>query len=341
MIDVEFTRAFREANYHQLQDYMRTLLREGDAARRKLAEELTWESQQQLRSRLLDQIGYPPPVAEEPDYRQQEETLLLEEDGLSFYRLLIHVAQGLDCYGILIRPSTPGPHRLCMLLHGAVGCPEMITGLHMTANYYDAGKKLAKRGFLVFAPLTLFRPYVDGELSNIPGDAREVLDRGLRAADTTLIAVELYKIRRSTDVLLARSDVIPGSAAIAGLSFGGFYTLLTAAADTRFDTIYSSCFFTDQMALYERGIDRGLGEFVWPGSNWGCSSLELALLCLPRRLILENGIGDASFPIDNARRAAQRVREVAQRLGCEENLHFVEFNGQHEFGLSEALDYFV
>lgn len=335
MIEPEYTKAFREANYRQLQQFIQDCLNEAEALRHgRTFPELA--SLEQLRGNLLKDIGYPPPVQKEEN-RLPSETLLLEEDGLRFYRLTIHVGKGLECYGILVKPEQDEPHPLCMLLHGASGCPEMITGLHLTANYYDAGKVLAKQGWMVYAPMTVFHPYLDGEQSCIPNDARLRMDRLLRSLDTSLVAVEMWKILRSLDVLLQRPDVLPGRAGIAGLSFGGFYTLLCAAADKRFDPVYASCIFADQFPLFQERADLSLSEFIWPGSALRCSFAELAALSCPRRLILESGVGDALFPIENVRAEASRVRQIYETLGSGGKFHYVEHDGQHEFGLDEAL----
>ena len=335
MIEPEYTKPFREANYRQLQQYVRNCLNEAEVLRhgRTFPEPASLE---RLRGEFLKDIGYPPPFRP-TDRAVQTETLLAEEDGLKFYRLTLPVAEGLDCYGILVKPDTPGPHPLCVLLHGASGCPEMITGLHLTANYYDAGKVLAKQGWMVYAPMTLFRPYLDGEQSGIPGDARLRMDRLLRSLDTSLVAVEMWKILRSLDVLLQRPDVLPGRAGIAGLSFGGFYTLLCAAADKRFDPVYASCIFADQFPLFQERADLSLSEFIWPGSALRCSFAELAALSCPRRLILESGVSDALFPIDNVRAEVERVRQIYETLESSGKFHYVEHDGQHEFGLGEAL----
>lgn len=335
MIEHDYTKAFREANYRQLQQFIQNCLRAAEDLRRGRSFSEP-ESLEQMRDSFLKDIGYPPPVQEEENHLPSE-TLLLEEDGLRFYRLTIHVGRGLDCYGILVKPETDGPHPLCMLLHGASGCPEMITGLHLTANYYDAGKVLAKQGWMVYAPMTLFRPYLDGEQSGIPGDARLRMDRLLHSLDTSLVAVEMWKIIRSLDVLLQRHDVIPGRAGVAGLSFGGFYTLLCAAADKRFDPVYASCIFADQFPLFQERADLSLSEFIWPGSALRCSFAELAALSCPRRLILESGVGDALFPIDNVRAEVERVRQIYETLESSGKFHYVEHDGQHEFGLDEAL----
>ncbi len=341
MLEPEYTKAFREANYRQLQQYICDQLAQASTKReqRILGCEDAAQTLSRLRGELLADIGYPPPFArEQPGIIGQ--TLLAEQEGLQFYRLSLHITKGLDCYGILIKPACAQPLPLCVLLHGAGGCPEMITGLHMTANYYDAGKVLAKQGWIVYAPLLTFRSFLDGEQSAIPEDARVRMDRLLQSMDTTLAAVEMLKIRTATDLLLRRPDVRDGSVGLAGLSFGGFYTLLCAAADKRFDPIYASCFFADQITLLSGATDMNLAEFVWRGSANRCSCAELAMLCAPRRLILESGVGDALFPIDNVRAEARKVKTLFEKMGCADQFHFVQCSGQHEFGLDEALRYF-
>lgn len=345
MIPPEWTKPYRDANYAQLHQFTDDLLNR--AAQERQAEQAWWLQDPQklqgklgqLRQAMMRDLGYPPPMEPEPNSLPAE-TLIAEEDGLRFYRLVFHIAHGLDSYGILVKPATPGPHRLCVLLHGASGCPEMITGLHVTANYYDAGKRLARDGWMVYAPLMVFPAYVDGENTTVPQDGRLQLDRLLHAADTSLVALEMAKIIRSTDLLLKRPDVMPGRAAIAGLSFGGFYTLLCAAADQRFDPVYASCFFADQISVFREQPNTHLGEFVWAGSALRGSCTELAIACCPRTLILETGVGDPLFYIEKVRREVPRVQQIYACQGAAHKFHYVEHNGQHEFGLGEALRYF-
>lgn len=341
----EMTKTYREANYKQLNEYAGTLLmknrkeREERFAPDTSSPESFRQSIENYRVQFLRQLGYitPEPI-QSPDIC---ETLLGEEDDISFSRVMFRVAQGLDCYGILTIPKNGGPYPLCVLLHGAGGSPEMVSGITTTANYYNAGRVLARRGWAVFAPLTLFRPFIDGDASTIPGDARSHLDTLFSACGTSLSAIEIFKISRCIDVLPMRGGILPGRAAIAGLSFGGYYTLMSAAVDPRFELIYSSCFFSDLLTLFYKNLNWiGLREFIQPSSALHFACAEVAMLCCPRRLIIENGQGDELFGIEDVRREVPRVMSLYKSMGLEDRFHYVEHGGGHEFGLSQALEYF-
>ena len=70
------------------------------------------------------------------------------------------------------------------------------------------------------------------------------------------------------------------------------------------------------------------------------SCTELAIACCPRTLILETGVGDPLFYIEKVRRKVPRVQQIYACQGAAHKFHYVEHNGQHEFGLGEALRYF-
>ena len=51
-------------------------------------------------------------------------------------------------------------------------------------------------------------------------------------------------------------------------------------------------------------------------------------------------MGDPLFYIEKVRREVPRVQQIYACQGAAHKFHYVEHNGQHEFGLGEALRYF-
>lgn len=51
-------------------------------------------------------------------------------------------------------------------------------------------------------------------------------------------------------------------------------------------------------------------------------------------------MGDPLFYIEKVRRKVPRVQQIYACQGAAHKFHYVEHNGQHEFGLGEALRYF-
>src|SRR6187402_20068 len=103
-----------------------------------------------------------------------------------------------------------------------------------------------KRGYVVFAPQHLF------SAEGFPKDVRTRTDDRLRLVGTSLTAVEIAKITHSLDVLLTRPEVDPKRVGMVGLSYGGYYALVTAAVEPRIKVAVCSCYYGVQEARYDR-----------------------------------------------------------------------------------------
>src|ERR1051326_2665006 len=201
-------------------------------------------SAKRLRQKFMESIGYPPPGkpdAEPPTFTQ------IGEDSLGiYYRAKISILPGVHADGIYIVPKgLKGRAPLIISMHGGGGSPEVAL-FHGGANYHDMVRGGVKRGYVVFAPQHLFQ--ADG----FPADIRNQIDKRARMVGTSLTAVEIAKITRSLDVLLKRPEVDPKRVAMVGLSYGGYYALVTPALEPRIKVALSSCYFGVQEWRYER-----------------------------------------------------------------------------------------
>src|SRR5207249_304822 len=125
---------------------------------------------------------------------------------------------------------------LVISMHGGGGSPEVAL-FHGGSNYHDMVRGGVKRGYVVWAPTHLFN--AEGH----PGDIRNRIDERLRLVGTSLTAVEIWKIARSLDFILKRPEVDRQRVGMVGLSYGGYYALVTPAVDTRIQASVSSCYF--------------------------------------------------------------------------------------------------
>jgi predicted acyl esterase len=120
-----------------------------------------------------------------------------------------------------------------------------------------------------------------------------------------------------------------------GLSYGGMYTLYTAAADTRIKAAVSSCWFNDR---YEYNWED------WTYFNGGrFLDAEVADLILPRKLYIEAGLHDELFTANAARAEFERLKKYAEREHAESALRFKLFDGGHELDKTsdEGIDFLV
>ena len=214
-------------------------------------------------------------------------------------RLWIETLPGLHTYGMLFVPGEPGEGKRPLVLsqHGGHGTPELCSGLYGPSNYNDMTRRILRRGAVVFAPqLLLWREDFGPPIERAGMDAR------LKQLGGSITALEIYQLQRCLDALATRPEVDPQRIGMVGLSYGGFYTLFTAAVETRIRAALSSCFLNDRT------------RYAWPDWTWHGAALtffdaEIAALVCPRALYIEAGNQDELFAVDfGAFRSAARRR---------------------------------
>ncbi len=253
------------------------------------------------------------------------ETFVGEDARTRVYRLGIPVFGDLRCYGLLLLPTTPGPHRLVLSLHGGQGTPELSAGFFNETNYRHMSRRCVDAGYAVFAPqLLLTWPEHYG-----PAHDQQELDIAFKQVGSSMTALQVYMLQRALDGLLARQDIVPGDAAVIGLSYGGFYALALAALDPRLHAVVSSCYVNDRL-VYNRQ------DWTWFDSANIFTDHELCALVCPRPLYLEAGRQDEIFAVAGARRIARGVGQLYRKLGLPERFRYVESDGGHEFNPGSA-----
>ena len=173
-------------------------------------------------------FGCTPPGSMEGKVTKFEKTG--EDAHANIYRVWIEVIEGVHAYGIYMVPKKiRGKAPLIIAQHGGGGNPEAIVDFDTRVNYHSFGPEAVKRGYIVWAPaLTMLSGY--GGDPEIPGVSRELLDKKLKMAGTSIIGVEIHKIIESTKTLIKSRREIDGERiGMTGLSWGGFFTMYTAA----------------------------------------------------------------------------------------------------------------
>ena len=273
--------------------------------------------------RLLKQrMGYPPPMM------KTQGALRLEKSGedsvATYYRSYLTVADGLEAYGLYIVPKKPLAKRAPLVIsqHGGGGTPEMAT-FNGASNYHDQVRGAVEQGYIVYAPHTVMHPFRDRDNGTaIPADVRKALDAKFRDAGTSLAAVEVYKISLALDELLKRPEIDPKRVAMIGLSYGGYYSLYTAAVEPRIKVVVASCSVRNEAPILDSRIEGRLLDLA---------PADVAGLVAPRPLQIQTGVVDKSSPIEQARLAARRAQSYYEKAGAAQRFAFEEFEGGHEF----------
>ncbi len=284
-----------------------------------------------FRARFADSIGYPPPGPKPTDKASFSN---IGEDEIGFYmRVQIPVCAGIHAEGIYIVPKgMHGKVPLVISMHGGGGSPEVAL-FHGGSNYHDMVRGAVKQGYAVFAPQHLF------SAKEFPPDIRNRIDDRLRLVGTSLTAVEIAKITRSIDVLIKRPEIDAHRIAMVGLSYGGYYALVTPAIDTRIKVSVSSCYFGVQEYRYEADELAVPSDFRFPDRFSLFQDPVIAALICPRALMIQAGKGDDGPHRDMGIRLSPEVEAIYKRVGIPEAFKFVLFDGGHEFHDKSAWEF--
>lgn len=282
--------------------YCRDLMTDKEAYRQKLAELLGWP--------LTERRNQTPPdvviqrLAEEADYRIERIQLAVMEDFV--------------ITGLLFRHIGDGARPLVIAQHGGEGTPELISGLYKTTgNYNHMVQRILANGANVFAPQLLLW----SEKLYKPNYDRNALDARLKNVGSSVTALEVYALIRILDYFEQQEWVT--RIGMVGLSYGGFYTQLTAALDTRVKAAISCSYFCDAAHWVKpdwsfHGIAECFGE------------AEIACLVHPRKLFLEMGNQDNHFDYQKSIKEYERILEICGG-STGDWLEFTIFDGEHEF----------
>lgn len=289
------------------------------------------KSAQPLREAFCDTIGYPPP-GEVPKTDATFDKIGEDSIG-TYYRAFIPVMPGVHAEGIYIVPKgIKEKAPLIISMHGGGGSPEVAL-FHGGANYHDMVRGGAKRGYVVFAPQHLF------SAETFPKDIRNRIDERLRLVGTSLTAVEVAKITRSLDVILKRPEVDPNRVAMVGLSYGGYYALVTPAIDSRIKVSVCSCYYGVQEGRYERDELSIPSDFKFKDRFTLFRDSELAALICPRALQIQAGSKDGVDHREPGKRLAPLSEAHYSKLKLPDRFRHVIFEGGHEFHDESAWEF--
>ncbi len=249
-------------------------------------------------------------------------TYVATDEMCEIYRMQIEIADGFWFYGIYFVPNDKKNKKTGLVIcqHGGGGTPELCADMVGKNNYHNMVHRILDCGIRVFAPQILVWGKIPGgndaaaALPSLAGK-REFLDRSLKQLGSSIAAVEIYSIMRSLDYFCADSLVDEAKIGMIGLSYGGFYTLITAAADQRIVSAYSSCAMNDRFKY-------NLESWIWNNSGNTFNDEGIAAIIAPRRFYCEIGRYDTVFTCDTAPDFNALVKPFYAKFGAEGNFRF-------------------
>ncbi len=275
-----------------------------------------FKNPEQYRENLRKMLGWPLVDYQSEPMPEPKKEKLSDEDGYSVYRMQFEILKGVVFTGLFFKVNAPKAP-LVIFQHGGAGTPEFVAGVYGSSEYYyDVIQKLLKEGANVFAPQLLLWDNTYG----VDYDRKE-MDARLKRVGSSITAVELHGIFSVLDYF-EKQDYISDFGMV-GLSYGGFYTLYTAALDTRIKSAVSCAFFNERKQY-------AYSDWTWFESAKLLDDAEIACLIYPRKLCIELGNRDDLFSFDSGKKELERLKKLCSEVGCDW-LSFVEFDGIHEF----------
>ena len=260
-------------------------------------------------------------------------------------RIRVRVYDGVNAYGILLIPKRLDPikkHPLVFVQHGLAGKPEDALGVEDNPKaddvYRKFGLQLARRGFIVFAPM----------ISTQSGLERNELVRRSHPLGLTPAGIERVKFSRLLDYFSTLPQVDANRFAFYGLSYGGYTALWTTPGEPRFKVVICSghfndwttkttdltmgtsyMYYADHMDMFNHGM---LRKF---------SHADLASLIMPRPFAVEMGDQDGVIvaPRGNAESELSLVMDRFKQQGVPERFAVFRFNGPHRIDGPATFDF--
>lgn len=298
------------------------------AERQKYAETVRAEyvknifsEQDKYRDDLKKMLGWPLVEHHTDKLPQVTSQLLSKEDGYEIYRMQIEVLEGLTLTGLFFKEEGEGKKPLVLVQHGALGTPEVISGVYGdTTNYNDMLMRVRKNHVHAFAAqLLLWHENYKVDFN------RQNIDARLKRVGSSITAVEIYALIRVMDYF-EKEDYV-SSFGMVGLSYGGFYTLYTTAIDVRIKSAISCSFFNKRDVV-------GWSDWVWFKSAEKFDDAEVACLVYPRKLYIEIGDNDKTFNCKYGIESFDKLKKLCEPVGTEW-VDFKVFAGSHEFCLDD------
>lgn len=323
--DIRISHAYRSAYEEGIRNVIQNRRMEADEARKAYASSQNIAAHpERYREELRQMLGWP--LTE--SVRKPAKMIVCEEKypepGILMQRIQVEVLPGLPFYGLLLIPQEHKDRMpLVISQHGGWGTPEQTADIHKPNNYKGMSMRLARKGCVVFAPqllLWLEAEEMEGRVAYGLRHHRAEREHELRQLGGSMAALEVYAIMCAIDCLSALPQVDENRIGMIGLSYGGFYTQLTAAIDTRIKAAVSNAFFNERYRYCWH-------DFSWFGSAFRMLDAEICGLIAPRPLCIHVGTNDHVFDADGALREFERLKPYF--ASAPENLRFILSDVNH------------
>ena len=246
-----------------------------------------------------------------------------------------------------MKTDKSNPAIVCSHGHGPFG-KDAVAGVRSSKEHVafinehnnNYGEQMAKAGFLTICPdLRVFGERRDG-LDPFPG--RDPCN--INFIKGTLLGIytftlNIWDMKCCIDYLETRPEVDKGRIGMMGLSQGGTMTTFTAAAEPR---IKAADIIGYVNPWREFGVRRAnfCGSQIVPGIFRYFDTDDIAGLIASRPLLIEMGIYDNCFPIQDTLKGYEGVKRIYKAAGVGDKLWADVHSGPHAFAGNKAFKFF-
>jgi dienelactone hydrolase len=326
----------------------------------------TWS--QQARRTLLADLHYSPPRCDP----RPEVTGTVDRGSYTRQRILINTTPDIRVPTCLLVPkglTRPAPAIVALHDHGGFYFwgkekvvqvdpehPELAAFKKTHYGGRSIADELARRGFVVMAPDMLHwgergmyfeadPPRIRQRTLEVTGqdvaefNARswaheELISRTALSCGATWAGINLWDDMRATEYLLTRPEVDPKRVGCMGLSLGSVRTIFLGALHPAIRASVAVCWMAEYQQMTRNHVRNGIGfTKLVPGLYGDLDWPDVGALHWPNALMTINGLEDALYPLDAARKAVDKLQRIYAKMGIPEKFEGVFFDGPHEFNV--------
>ena len=282
------------------------------------------------REEFIKMLGFPLVLSQETPSLKSK-VFVAQDGNVNIYRIQLTFFNSIDFYGLYfeqVQAKQDAP--FVIGLHGGGGTPELAAGMHWdSGNYNHLIRRITDRGANVFAPqLLLWEKQHYGGTFDVEQDKPNI-DAKLRQLGGSLVALELYFLRGSISYFIEQEQMNAQKIGVAGLSYGGMYALHLAAVDERIKACYS-CSWVNDSFIYS------WPQWSYQGAQQKFTTVEIAALISPRKLVIAMGKDDSLFKSKNTIQTCEKIMPYYTKQGKEYNFQYIIFDGVHEADTSDC-----
>jgi hypothetical protein len=280
-----------------------------------------------------------------------------KQDGLRFQRWVLDVQKHLAAVLIVAFPGDlkrgqKRPAILCWHGHGPYGKDPVMGNdssperrANIAQHNYDYGRRMAQAGFVTFAIDWIgmgerndsAKPHFRNH--NGTRDWCNIYYLHATMFGTTSLAINVTHGLAAADFVRTLPGVDANRLGVMGLSGGGTMTLWTALCGERFKAV-EIMGYSDLWQYFGIRDLNYCGMQVAPGLYKLVDLPDLQGLLAPRPLLVDIGIYDTCFLVDNALACYRQVERIYRVAGAADRLELDLFPGEHGWGANKSIAFF-